>query len=203
MLRVRCLPAAALMAAATLAAQDYVADQAWLVEVLEVQAGSVVADVGAGGGELTIAMAEHVTPTGRVYSSELGSEPLGRLRRAVDEAGVTNVSVVEGHPNRANLPDQCCDALFLRRVYHHFADPQAMNASLWRALKPGGRLAVIDFTPRGLESPDPSGRARGGSHGVTADAAVDELSQAGFTLVSAEERPNRNIYLVVRKPADP
>jgi ubiquinone/menaquinone biosynthesis C-methylase UbiE len=49
--------------------------------------------------------------------------------------------VVEGGLAQTNLPDECCDAVFMRHVYHHFGDPPAMNASLFRSLKPGGRLA--------------------------------------------------------------
>ena len=197
---VRC--AGLILTAATLAAQGNTADRDWLVEVLDLRVGSIVADVGAGNGALTIAMAQHVTPTGQVYASELESEPLQRLRRAVDESGVTNVTIIEGHPNRTNLPEQCCDALFLRRVYHHFSDPHAMNTSLWQALKPGGRLAVIDFAPRGSESADPNGRTSRDSHGVTANTAVEELSAAGFTLISADQRSGRSVYVVMQKPAD-
>ncbi len=196
---VRC--AALVVAATTLAAQDSSADRDWLVEVLELQAGSIVADIGAGNGALTITIAQHVTATGQVYSSELGSEPLQRLRRAADESDVTNITIVEGHPNRTNLPEQCCDALFLRRVYHHFTDPEAMNESLWKSLKPGGRLAIIDFAPRGSESADASGRTSRDSHGVTAETATEELSAAGFTLVSAEQQPDRGVYVVMQKPA--
>lgn len=189
-------------ATTVVAAQDYKDDINWLIDVLELNEGAVVADIGAGDGELTLALARHVAPTGRIYSSELGSESLQRLRKVVDSASVSNVTVVEGDPKQTNLPEQCCDALFLRRVYHHFADPPSMNASLWQSLKPGGRLAVIDFAPRGSESEDPDGRTTGEQHGVTADTVVKELRQAGFILISTEQRSGRNIYVVMRKSSD-
>ena len=198
-----CLLIAGLVALApTAAAQDNAADTDWLVEVLRLRPGSTVADIGAGRGELTIAVAPHVAPGGRVYSSELGTEAVQRLRRAVARAGATNVTVVEGDPNQTNLPEQCCDAVFLRYVYHHFADPPAMNASLWRSLKPGGRLAVIEFSPRGSESKQPSRRASGDQHGITAETLVSELRQAGFELISAEGRRDRDVYVVVQKPVE-
>jgi ubiquinone/menaquinone biosynthesis C-methylase UbiE len=187
-------------AATALAAQDR-ADTAWLVEVLELRPGAVVADIGAGTGELAVSIAQRVSPGGRVFASELGDRSLERLRRAVESAPVGNVIVLEGDPDRTNLPEECCDAVFLRSVYHHFASPRAMNASLWGSLKPGGRLAVIDFAPRGSESVGPTGRAVGDRHGVTARTVEDELKQVGFVVLSSEQRRDGSIYVVARKPA--
>lgn len=175
-------------------------DIQWLIEALELKEGSVVADIGAGDGDQTLAIARHIGPEGHVYSTEIGSE-LQNLRETIEEASVNNVTVREGHPKQTNLPVQCCDALFLRRVYHHFADPASMNESLWQSLKPGGRLAIIDFKPRGSEA-DPEGRASGNQHGVTADTVVEELKKAGFTLISSDQRSERNIYVVMEKPDD-
>lgn len=187
-------------ATTVVAAQDKATDVNWLIEVLELKEGSIVADIGAGDGNQTLAIAQHVGPAGRVYSTEIGSENLQNLRETVASASVENVTVIEGHPGQTNLPKECCDALFLRRVYHHFGDPASMNASLWQSLKPGGRLAVIDFEPRDSESADPDGRATGSQHGVTADTVVEELSQAGFILIRSEQRPGRDIYVVMEKP---
>ena len=63
-----------------------------------------------------------------------------------------------GAADRTNLPDGACDAIFMRNVYHHFAAPGPMSASLAAALKPGGRVAVVDFRPPGAEAPMPADR---------------------------------------------
>lgn len=185
----------------SLAACQNSADVDWLIDVLELKEGEVVAEIGAGDGDETLAIAEYIGPNGRIYSSELGSDSIEELRDEIDDAEVSNVTVVEGHPNRTNLPDECCDAIFMRRVYHHFKDPAAMNESLLQSLKPGGRLAVIDFEPRDSEA-DPSSRASGGSHGVTNETVVEELKQAGFKLISSDQRSGRDIYVVMEKPAE-
>lgn len=190
-------------AAVTVAARNDQADAAWLLDVLELRPGSVVADIGAGAGELTVAIARHVTDTGRVYASELGDERLDELRNAVRSSNAANVIVVDGDPEQTNLPDRCCDAVFMRAVYHHFANPRTMNASLWRSLKPGGRIAVIDFAPRGRESREPTGRAEGDRHGVTAETVAGELRLAGFTVISSEQRAGGGTYVVAVKPAVP
>lgn len=194
----------ALMALAiptALVAQNYSSDVDWLIEVLELKQGAVVADIGAGDGDQTLEIARYIGSEGHVYSTELGSESLNELRTEINQASPGNVTVVEGHPARTNLPAECCDAIYMRRVYHHFGDPPSMNASLLRSLKPGGRLAIIDFEPRGSEA-DPGGRASGSQHGVTAETVVKELTEAGFVLVSNDDRPGRNFYLVLEKPED-
>jgi len=190
--------------AGTASAQDeFASDAARLVTALKLHAGQTVADIGAGGGQLTVALAREVGPSGRVYATELDADRLRDIREATNAAGLKNVSVIEAHATRTNLPERCCDALVLRLVYHHFGDPHLMNASLRQSLKPGGLLAVIDFAPDSAESTDPGKRATGDQHGVTSATVVRELGQAGFEVVAVEEgtRPGR-FMVVVRRPAD-
>lgn len=180
---------------------DYAADAARLVGALELEAGDTVADIGAGGGELAIELARAVGPSGLVYATELEDDRLQEIRRAVAAAELRNVTVLEAQATRTNLPERCCDALVLRRVYHHIADPARMNTSLLATLEPGGRLGVIDFDPDSAESTDPGGRANGNQHGVTSATVARELREAGFELVAVEPGRGRERYLVVaRRP---
>jgi ubiquinone/menaquinone biosynthesis C-methylase UbiE len=183
-------------------AQDNAADTAALIDVLQLKPGSYVAEIGAGGGELTVLISKVVGDSGRVYSSDLGADRVKQLRLAAEKSGVTNVQVIEGHETRTNLPDGCCDAVFMRNVYHHFGDPPAMNASILRALKPNGRVAVIDFPPRNHAATAAPGK-RGGSnsHGVDAKTVGAELAAAGFRIVTTDERPARWFMVVGAKPA--
>ena len=181
-------------------AQNNASDTAKLIEVLQLKPGHVVAEIGAGGGDLTVAIARHVAP-GRVYTSELGSERLTKLRTAVEKSGLTNIEVVEGKDADANLPAGCCDAVFMRNVYHHFADPATMNASLFRALKPGTRIAVIDFSPRNNAPIAPPGkRGDNAAHGVNTEVVASELKAAGFQVVTSEDRGERWFLVVGVKP---
>lgn len=190
------------IATATSACAQGTGDIDWVIQELELEEGSVVAEIGAGDGSMTLAVARHVGTSGHVYSSEIGADSVQYLRNVVDSASAANVTVIEGHPTQTNFPDECCDALFMRRVYHHFEDPASMNKSIWQALKPGGRVAVIDFAPRGSESSEPGGRTTASHHGVTSGTVVKELQQAGFTLISSGEDSDRDVYVVMRKPAD-
>jgi ubiquinone/menaquinone biosynthesis C-methylase UbiE len=142
-----------------------------------------------------------VGPSGRVYATELDEDRLRELRRIADSAELRNISVIEAHATRTNLPEGCCDALVLRRVYHHIGDPRQMNESLRLSLRPGGFLAILDFAPDGNESSDPGGRDTGDQHGVTSATVVRELGEAGFEQVKVEEADRPSRYLVVgRRP---
>ena len=180
-------------------AQQNSADIEWLIEALELEESSVVADIGAGDGDQTRAIARHIGPDGHIYSTELGDESLQELREGVDGFELNNITILEGAADQTNLPEECCDAIYMRRVYHHIGDPPSFNASLLQSLKPGGRLAIIEFEPRGDEA-EPGGRADGSQHGVTAQTVVDELTNAGFTLISNEQQSGRNFYVLFQKP---
>ena len=95
----KAIPILLAVGASPLTAQDNAADSAWLVDVLGLGANSIVADIGAGAGELSLAIAAHVAPNGRVFASELGDESVERLSQAVASAGGGNVTVIEGHPD--------------------------------------------------------------------------------------------------------
>jgi len=180
-------------------AQENAADATRLIQALAIHEGSIVGEIGAGSGELTIALAKAVGESGRVFSNELNKDRLKTIAAAAEKAHVTNVTPVEGRELETNFSDQCCDAIFMRNVYHHFGDPSAMDASLFKSLKPGGRLAVIDFTPPGDEAATPEGRSKDGFHGVKAPTVERELKAAGFEIVSSDTH-RRDVFVVARKP---
>lgn len=171
-----------------------------IFDALGAREGLTICEIGAGDGELSLEAARRVGPAGRVYTSELGSSRLGTLRRKVEESGLERITVVEGTPARTNFPDSSCDAVFMRNVYHHFEDPAAMNASIAGALKPGGRLAVVDFSPPGQEARCAANRDEDGEHGVRRETVSEELRRAGFRLVASETGSGRWFMVVAEKP---
>ena len=100
---------------------------------------------------------------------------LARLREAAGRARLDNVTVVEAQSRETGLPPTCCDAIVLRRVYHHLTDPSSINANLLQSLRPGGVLVIIDMPP-------PFSWLRG-SLGVPAQVVIDEVKASGFELV--------------------
>jgi ubiquinone/menaquinone biosynthesis C-methylase UbiE len=173
------------------------AEMSRLRNVLALKTGMVVADVGAGKGELTFALAAEVGSKGRVFSAEIDPGRLRRLRESVVAAKLGNVTVVESRSSETGLPPSCCDAIVLRRVYHHLSDPSGVDASLLRSLRPGGVLAVIDFPPPFFLSRGPSG--------VPAKDVISEATRSGFQVLRLmEDWPGRgplgSYCVVFRKP---
>ena len=123
-----------------------------IVDVLELKPGMTMADVGSGGGAMTVVLGKWIG-TGRVFATDITEHALRWTREYAKKEGLSNVTVIEGAAAATNLPDACCDALFLRHVYHHITEIDAFNKSLLASLKPGGRLAIIDFVPdKGIAS---------------------------------------------------
>ena len=170
-----------------------------LRDALALKAGMVVADVGAGKGQLTLALAAAVGSTGHVFSSDIDPDRVRALRQAVAEAGLRNVTVVEAKTSESGLPAGCCDAIVLRRVYHHVSDPAATNASLLRALRAGGLLAVIDI-------PAPFFFLERSTLGIAPHLVVDEVKASGFEMLQLRrDWPGRGPFesycALFRKPA--
>lgn len=197
------LAVAALTLSACRGQESYQAEAERLTPLLHWQAGSVVADIGAGDGEMTLAAAARVGPTGRVYTTEIDAKKLEHLEGLATKS--QNLTAVQAAEAETNLPPACCNSILLRRVYHHFPQPAEMDASLFKSLKPGGLLAVIDFPPRsGLpEIKEHVPKNRGG-HGVAEKIVVEELTAAGFEVVSRPANwPDDDYCVIFRKPANP
>ena len=120
--------------------------------------------------------------SGKVFATEIDAKKIEELKSEVAIRKMGNVIVVESKEADTNLPAGCCDAIFLRRVYHHLTKPAEFDANLVRSLKSGGRLAIIDFAPRaGLESVEGVPTNRGG-HGIPQKIVIEELSAAGLQM---------------------
>jgi len=168
-----------------------------LAELMGWRAGTVVADIGAGDGKYTFAAVERVGAAGRVYATEIDAKKLGELRDEVAKRKLGNVMVVESKEAETNLPAGCCDAIFLRHVYHHLTKPAEFDASLVRSLKSGGRLAIIDFAPRaGLEPVEGVPSNRGG-HGIPEKIVIEELKAAGLRVERVVEDWPEDSYCVL------
>jgi ubiquinone/menaquinone biosynthesis C-methylase UbiE len=151
-----------------------------LAELMGWKAGIFVADIGAGDGKYTFAAVERVGAAGKVYATEIDAKKLAELKEEVARRKLANVIVVESKDAETNLPAGCCDAIFLRHVYHHLTKPAEFDASLARSLKAGGRLAIIDFAPRAGLDPVEGVPSNRGGHGIPQKIVIEELSGAGL-----------------------
>ncbi|HLE71284.1 MAG TPA: methyltransferase domain-containing protein [Vicinamibacteria bacterium] len=154
-----------------------------LVEILDVDPGERFADVGAGDGRYSVALARAVGESGRIYATEVDPDDLTKIEERVSREKLSNVEVVRGTQEATGLSEACCDGILLRRVYHHFQNPGAMQASMRRSLKDSGLLLIVDFgTRRSWDRPEGVPESREG-HGIDKDVLVSEMELAGFGLV--------------------
>jgi ubiquinone/menaquinone biosynthesis C-methylase UbiE len=176
---------------------DAAEEVARLAELMGWKAGTIAADIGAGDGKYTFAAVERVGAAGKVFATEIDAKKLAELKSEVAKRKLGNVMVVESKEADTNLPAACCDAIFLRRVYHHLTKPVEFDAGLVRSLKAGGRLAIIDFAPRaGLEPVEGVPSNRGG-HGIPEKIVIEELTAAGLRMEKIVEDWPENSYCVL------
>src|SRR5215469_6372148 len=116
-----------------------------IVAACGLKPGMAVADIGAGTGLLTRMFAQAVGPTGKVYAVDIAPKFVEYVEKSCKGAGLKNVQGVVCTPTSAKLPEGSVDLVFICDTYHHFEFPQRTLASLHRALRPGGRLVLVDF----------------------------------------------------------
>src|SRR3984893_7573591 len=168
-----------------------------LAALMDWKPGTIVADIGAGDGRYAFAAAQLVGRSGKVFAAEIDEEKLAKLRSQVTKRDLTTVIVVESKEADTNLPIECCDAIFLRRVYHHLTKPAEFDAALVRSLKPAGRLAIIEFPPRSGLEPLEGVPANRGGHGIPQKVAIEELTSAGLQLLKAVDDWPADDYCVL------
>lgn len=147
---------------------------------LSLQPGSTVADIGAGTGYFALPIARALGEAGRVLAVDASPEMLARLRARADEEHLPNIRCTRAEASATGLGAASCDAALLANVWHEFDDRDAVLAEMRRILRPGGRIALLDWRPD--VEPD-HGPPR--EHRISAEAARADLEQAGFAADSS------------------
>jgi ubiquinone/menaquinone biosynthesis C-methylase UbiE len=141
--------------------------------------GDTVADIGAGSGYFTLRFSHHVGPGGRVYAVDISDDMLAEVKRKVSDAGLTNVMPVHATADDPKLPEGGVDLIFICDTWHHIENRPSYLGRLRTALKPNGRLAIVDFHKKPLPVGPPE------SMKLTRAEVVAEATAAGFSV--AEE----------------
>lgn len=168
-----------------------------LAQLMQWKPGAILADIGAGDGTYSFAAAEIVGPTGRVYATEIDKEKLKSLRAEAEKRKLQNVTIIESATDDTKLPTNCCDDIFLRRVYHHLTQPVEFDKNLLRSLKPGAHLAIIDFAPTDKYGPVPGVPKNRGGHGIPQKIMIEELTAAGLKVEKIIDNWQAQDYCVI------
>jgi predicted methyltransferase len=119
--------------------------RAEVLQACGIEPGASVADIGAGTGLYTMLFAQAAGPEGWVYGVDIAPRFLEHLNERAGKSGVKNVTAVLGSQRSVNLPPDSIDLAFVCDTYHHFEYPRSTLQSLYRALRDGGTLIVVDF----------------------------------------------------------
>ena len=152
-----------------------------------------IADIGAGVGYYSVRFAAKTGPQGKVYATDLQPEMLRLMRARLRKERIANIEPVLGTETECNLPDQSIDMAVLVDVYHEFSEPRQMLASIRRALKPDGRLVLLEFRKE-----DPKVPIRE-EHKMSVAEVKLELEAEGFRLSQVIESLPRQHILILTK----
>jgi cyclopropane fatty-acyl-phospholipid synthase-like methyltransferase len=158
-----------------------------VIDALGIKAGESVADIGAGTGYFAIRLAK--TPSKpMVYAVDVEQSMLDHIRKRAAHEGLTNVVTVLAGPDRTNL-QQPVDAVLIVDTYHHIPNRPAYFSALKEKMKPGARLAIVDFRKDAPSGPPKEFR-------FTPEQISSELARAGFRLQATHDFLRRQIFLV-------
>ena len=160
-----------------------------VIQALNLAPNSVVADIGSGTGYFSIRLA-HFVPKGRVFGVDTEPDMVKYLAERAKRDGLTNVTAVAGRPDDPRLPAKV-DLVLMVDVFHHVARRVEYFRRLQNSLKPGGRVAIIDYKKDSPMGPPASER-------ITADGVKAELGAAGYALVKEHDFLPNQYFLVFR-----
>jgi len=163
-----------------------------ILDAIGLTASGNVADVGAGNGYFALPIARRIGPAHKLFAVDISQEMLGHLREKLSAPDApANVVPLLGSDVATNLPDATCALVFMASVWHEFDDHSAVIAEAARILQPGGRIAILDWSPTGTRPPGPPQ-----DHRIARSTVERMLTDGGWQVQKAADI-NDNVYLVV------
>jgi len=164
-----------------------------LVEMMSLEPDEVIADIGSGTGYFSLRMAPRV-PDGRVVAVDIQPEMNAILEKSAKELGISNVETVLGTITDVKIPPNTVDVVLFVDAYHEFSHPWEMKRSLMRALKPGGRIVLVEYR---AEDPDVLIKPH---HKMSESQALIEFEAAGFDWIKTMDDLPQQHVLIFQKP---
>jgi predicted methyltransferase len=197
------LPISAKLLPAEADPSDWTTRDTWqhpreVMDALELKSGSAVADVGCGNGYFTFRLADRVGATGKVYAVDIMADRIQKVRERAAAKKLPQIVAVVGDPDDPHLPPNSLDAILVVNAYHEFRAYDAMLGHFLAALKPGGRLVVIDY----IAEPGKPRSEYMDHHRIPPELVQQEVGRDGFQLIRREEDisipgGSRNLFFLI------
>ncbi len=165
-----------------------------IMDRLQIKAGDIVADIGAGSGYFTIPLAERVGSKGMVFAEDIQIEMVNYVSKKIDGLEIDNVRVVFGKPDDPSLLDNFFNIVFLANTYHELEKPFMMLKNIRKDLRYYGRLAIIDWDPTKKAPFGPQKKDKVPDHIV-----IKEVERVGFELIEKHNFMPYHYFLVFRR----
>jgi ubiquinone/menaquinone biosynthesis C-methylase UbiE len=165
-----------------------------LVEAMSLTPGMTVVDLGTGVGFMLPHLSKAIGPTGRVLAEDIFVDFLDKAKQKAESEKLSNVEFIQGTETDPKLPEDSVDVVLALDAYHHFNYPEQMLAGIWKSLRRGGKLVLVDFYKDGFRDPE---------H-IRLDEAdvIREIEANGFRLVSNRVHvPEKQYMLILEKSA--
>jgi predicted methyltransferase len=146
-----------------------------VMDMLGIEPGKNVADIGAGSGWFTVRAARRVTGAGTVYAVDINPEAIHYIDERAKKEQLKNVKTILSKPDHPQVPAGSVDAVLLLKTYHELAHPVVVLRNLRSSLKPGAKIGIIDRN------------GNGENHGVSKDVVIGEAAQAGYELRDSQD----------------
>jgi predicted methyltransferase len=168
--------------------RDAAGEPRQVIRFLGIKSGMTIGDIGAGSGYYVVRLSPIVGPRGRLIAEDVVPEYLRGLRRRVRDLGLQNVTISLGEPHDPRLPADSLDVAILVHMYHEIAQPYALLYNLVPALKPGGRVGIVDAYGPTSE------------HGTPPSLLRCELTAVGYREISLDRLAGSDAYLAIFAP---
>ncbi len=157
-----------------------------IIAILEIKKGMRIADIGAGGGYFTFKFAATTGESGKVYAVDINRKYLQNIGAMAAKENLGNIKLIAAEPDDSKLPAGSSDLIFIRSTFHHFSTPVEYMKGLIPALRPGGRIAIIDYNSSSFMF----------GHRVSEEAILDVMKKAGYTHLARHDFLKRQSFNV-------
>lgn len=165
-----------------------------LVQAMGLQRGMTVADVGTGVGYMLPFLSRAVGRQGKVIGEDIFDDFLASAKQVAQNQNLANVTFVKGSDSDPNLPEGQLDQVLVLDVYHHFDYPEKMLAGIHKALKPGGKLVIVEY----YKSPEAMANGRAMTHiRINKPDVLKEIEANHFRLLSEREHIPGSQYMLI------